>query len=837
MATYSKRADESDDGTIIRLAQQSIDREDQDVQRTELSTVCSASSEVRFDGAAQLGRFRLIRTLGHGSFGVVILAFDPRLQREVALKFPRPELLAMRRWRRRIIHEARSAASLDHPGIVPVFEVGRIGPVHYIASGYCDGPTLNQWQRAHAPGNVRVAVELVAQIADAVQHAHSRGILHRDLKPANVLLKMPVDPGESAKPVALVTDFGLASSRLRRGKWSGDAGMAGTLAYMAPEQTFAGQQQLAAAVDVYALGAILFELLSGRPPFAAHCETELVERIRHEPIRAVCELRPEVPRDLEAICATCLAKLPSERYDSAAELARDLRRFLTGHCVQARPVGMPVRALRWSKRRPVVAALSAALFVAVCCGSTLCYREWRRAEANLRHAEEAVVNLGWAIEDSMFWRIASDSYGGQQRDELTRRYAELLQQLDNGPAARPIRAAAECFYARLASISGDSERARVTFEKSISQWYALVRANPGNSFNRRSLAKTLYYFAHLLHCDSESNRGLALLDKDGRFGLGLFQASGMDRLVMQDYADILFEKAEAHRQRDFDSDAAMHYASCIEVCRRITAANPIDIDARFRILQSQVRQGLVKRPAASKATLYELQKNTIEELRALVGQHPERREFRIEHANAASWMATHAEKLGHAEVVDEYLAEALDSLERALIPADCPLDVKHKYADALLFKARRHVTTNQFAEARACAQAALQWYNGVGPDSANHEHALAKAYYEVGEVYLLCGAAHDAMQALEQASTLYESSLRGQSRNRGTHLRQSDAYVKLSMLYENAGREADALNAAQAAVRVLEMWRGPNPDEPHVARRLSQLRSDASRLQVALRRG
>jgi tetratricopeptide (TPR) repeat protein len=217
-------------------------------------------------------------------------------------------------------------------------------------------------------------------------------------------------------------------------------------------------------------------------------------------------------------------------------------------------------------------------------------------------------------------------------------------------------------------------------------------------------------------------------------------------------------------------------------------------------------------------------------LRELVRQNPPRRDFRIEHANAALWLATHAEKLGRGETVDAYLAEALDSFERTLIPADCPLEVKYKYADALRFKAQRHVAMSQFHEAMLCAQAALRWYNGVGPNSGNRNCALAGAYHSVAAIYLQCGAEAEALEALERAGELYESSLGGMSRSRGLHLRHSDVWAKLSHLYEESGRQADAFEASRKALMALEAWRGTTPEEPHVAKRLLQLRSNLVRL-------
>jgi WD40 repeat protein len=322
---------------------------------------------------ARLGRFAILRLLGRGGHGVVYLARDPALRREVALKVARPETFLDADLHGRFRREAAAAAGLDHPNLVPVHEQGEVGPWVYIVSAYCPGPSLAAWLREQRePVAIATAAQLVAALADAVAYMHGRGVLHRDIKPGNILLqiadgrwqmadgKSEISNLQSAIPK--LTDFGLAKVTDGTRYQTQSGVVLGTPAYMSPEQAAGRVSDLGPATDIYALGVLLYELLTGRPPFRAETNVEVLRQVLHDEPAPPGRLRRGLPRDLESVCLKCLEKKPERRYASAAALADDLRRFLNGQSTRARPLTVWQRGWNGLLRRPRIAlAMSAGL--------------------------------------------------------------------------------------------------------------------------------------------------------------------------------------------------------------------------------------------------------------------------------------------------------------------------------------------------------------------------------------------------------------------------------------------------------------------------------------------
>ncbi len=313
-----------------------------------------------------LGRFQIRRELGQGGFGTVFLAYDPLLKREVALKVPRADALLSPGLRERFQREARAASALHHPNLVPVYEAGEVGPVCFIVTAYCPGTTLAAWLKHRTdPLPFEEAARLTATLAQAVHHAHRHGVCHRDLKPANILLMSETRAADTDWPlhqplsalVPMVADFGLA--RLEGDNTLTETGaILGTPHYMAPEQAGGRNRLVGPAADIYALGAILYELVTGRPPFRGETNLETLMLVQSAEPVSLARLRPRVPRDLETICLKCLEKEPARRYASAEALAGDLHRFRERKPILARPVGRAERLWRWCRRSPALAVVS-----------------------------------------------------------------------------------------------------------------------------------------------------------------------------------------------------------------------------------------------------------------------------------------------------------------------------------------------------------------------------------------------------------------------------------------------------------------------------------------------
>ncbi len=287
-----------------------------------------------------LGRFELREVVGRGAFGVVYRAFDTTLDREVALKVPRAGSLGREADEARFVREARNAAQLRHPGIVPVFEVGTSGETSYIVSELVHGITLVDALTGR-PFSFRDSAALVSRVARAVDHAHQQGIVHRDLKPANIML------GADGAP--RVMDFGLARRDTGETTVTLEGDLVGTPAYMSPEQAAGQAHRVDRRSDVYSVGVILYELLTGELPFRGNVRMLVHQVLSAEPPRP-SSLNDGIPRDLETICLRAMAKEPGDRYASAGAVADDLDRWLADEPIAARPPSAFERLLRWCRR-------------------------------------------------------------------------------------------------------------------------------------------------------------------------------------------------------------------------------------------------------------------------------------------------------------------------------------------------------------------------------------------------------------------------------------------------------------------------------------------------------
>jgi TolB-like protein/predicted Ser/Thr protein kinase len=352
-------------------------------------------AEEEKEGVEFIPGFVVQEEIAHGGMGIVYRAVQSKTGRVVALKMILPHLLDSPHVRARFRAEVESVAKLDHPNVLPIYEAGENRGVPYLVMKFVSGGSLAQ-RRKEFLGEPRACATLVAAAARGVQHAHERGILHRDLKPANILL------GERGEP--LVSDFGLAKWLDTTSDLTRTLTVFGTPGYIAPEQANVSAANLTPAADVYGLGAILFDLLTGRPPFLGEHALAVIQQASEKPAPKLRTLSRDggIDRDLETICAKCLEREPGARYHSAGDLADDLERWLGGRPIAARPVSAAVRALRWSRRNPTIAAMAALLLALAAAVGIMAWEQGVHTPVTTGIAVLPFENLSNNREDASF---------------------------------------------------------------------------------------------------------------------------------------------------------------------------------------------------------------------------------------------------------------------------------------------------------------------------------------------------------------------------------------------------------------------------------------------------
>jgi eukaryotic-like serine/threonine-protein kinase len=336
----------------------------------------------------KLGKFELTSVLGRGAFGTVYKARNTDTGQTTAVKVPRHGAMTTADEIDRFFREARFAIDLKHPNIVRLFDVGQADGLPFLVSEFVPGRTLAEQLRACRPEPDRAA-RIVLAVAEALAHAHGKGVFHRDIKPSNILMRDDETP--------VLVDFGLARREGDELTLTLQGDILGAPAYMSPEQARGDSHRVDGRADIYSLGVVLYQLLTGQQPFTGNLRMVL-NQIQNEEPRAPRRLNDRLPRDLETVCLKCLRKDPARRYQKAEELADDLRRYLKREPVEARPVGRVERSVSWCRRNPMLAAVVALLFLFL--------------------AATAAVSVGWAVHAS------------RQSDELRRAAAET--QLDRG---------------------------------------------------------------------------------------------------------------------------------------------------------------------------------------------------------------------------------------------------------------------------------------------------------------------------------------------------------------------------------------------------------------------
>jgi tetratricopeptide (TPR) repeat protein len=629
-------------------------------------------------GAPHIAGYEILGVLGKGGMGVVYQARQVGLERLVALKVIRAEAHAHPAHLARFRQEAEAVARLQHPHIVQIYEVGEQDGLPFLSLEFVPGGTLAQ-HLAGKPQPPREAARLLETLARAMHHAHERGVVHRDLKPANILLqeKSEIQNPKSEKDGGFVSDFGFRISdfhpkitdfglakRLEGGPGHTQTGdILGTPSYMAPEQAAGRAAAVGPAADVYALGAVLYEMLMGRPPFQGETPWDTVLQVMsHDPVPPA-RLQPRVPRDLETICLKCLEKEPKKRYASAHDLAEDLHRFLAGEPIRARPAGATERALKWAKRRPAAAALVAfgvlALLGLLLAGvwynrrleEEVAAEQRRRQEAERERAatqfqrEKAEANFRAAREavDQMLTRVAQNPLANvphmtpvrrQLLEDALRFYRRFLRRRGSDAEVRRETARA---YRRLGDIGlllGRHAQAGKDYLRAIALQEKLSAEYPGVPAYRQDLEASHTNRGHFLR----ETRQPAKAEGAFRHALALAKQLAADfpgvPAHRKELADRHFNLGTLLSEVGRPGEAEKCYAEALRLQEKLVTEFPNEAELRVGLARSFSNLGLLLQDRGRPGQAEKALRRSIAARLTVRGARAETPEYRFDLANS-----------------------------------------------------------------------------------------------------------------------------------------------------------------------------------------------------------
>ena len=636
-----------------------------------------------------LGDYELLEVLGEGGMGVVHRARQVSLNRSVAIKMIRTGRIATASQVARFRNEAETVAMLDHPHVVTIFEVGEADGHLFYSMKYFEGGNLLQ-SLARFQAEPRAAARIVADVANAVHHAHQRGILHRDLKPSNVLLDSEGRPR--------VADFGLAKWMNVDSELTQSGFFVGTPSYMAPEQAGAERNvacNVTTATDIYGLGAVLYAILTGKPPFEGDTLLRTLEQVRSREPVPPRRLQPGVPSDLETICLKCLEKEPRRRYASAQALAEDLERFLAGRPIAARPVRTWEKSWKWARRKPALAVLLAisTLSAFALAASVLIYNHKLRQAVDTALANETRALKQHDLADARY-KLARDSI----RQMLTRfdvdrlaavpRLMELhlamledsqaffqavLEQADNTDPT--IRIDAALLVAGTGStqyLLGRPAAARPNFELAVTLLENLLQ----------ELASDHAQYGDCVDQLAGSHAFLAALDNDAghldeaRRHLGV-SLTLYERMTRTRPNDPKWSDAQArtehllgahHQVRSQQNEAMVHYEKSIALRNHLIRNYPKVEVFQTQLAETEQNLGLLYAQTGRIADARAVFKKTIQAFQPLTVQHPENVPYRLTLAaacvNLGGLLMGLAEHEAAAKVLDQGIASVEAVLQR-----------------------------------------------------------------------------------------------------------------------------------------------------------------------------
>jgi tetratricopeptide (TPR) repeat protein len=762
----------------------------------------------RLGPAERIGPYEILGELGRGGMGVVYRARHVELNRVVALKMLLRSPSADPAGQIRFRTEAEAVARMQHPNIVQLFEVGQHEGQPYLTLELVEGGSLADHAdgKAQPPAQAARWLELLAR---AVQYAHERGVLHRDLKPANVLL--------TAEGTPKVSDFGLARPVERVTGPTSTGAILGTPAYMAPEQVDASMA-VGPRADVWGLGAILYELLTGRPPFVGETPWEVLLRVKVQDPVPPRLLWPGVPRDLETVCLKCLEKQPQGRYGSAGELADEMRRFLDGRPIQARPINAWGRLVRWARRRPVVAALSAGLLAVTLLGIGLVTWQWQEAEAA---AQEA--------------RAARGRAEATARSEANARHAATASETRALDFEKKARAAVVRWYVyatqdpRMKAIGLEDLRKELLLEaRAFLQDFTRGRGDdPGAAGDRAlahfQLASVLVELKEFEPARREFATALALYRKLAGRRLDLHS-------VRSDVANCLHNLAALDVEAGRLKEAEATYDECLALRRSLAEAYPAVAGYRADLAGTVAAVGLMHLAAKRHAAAEQCLKKALALRRQLADELPKRSQPRRDVADSLNALAGYYNAQGRFADAEVLFRQTV-KVEQALADAEPHVPQwRFELAVAHLNLGQILLAAGQLAEAKDSLLQSIklgqQLLDGH-PAVPLYRQRLAAAYHYLGRVHAAAGRAREAEQAVLRAAELRQPLLEKRRAEATVRHEQAFSWYQLAVWWLPARRHADA---ESALLKAISLWKELLREQPGVAERARVLGNTLSRL-------
>jgi serine/threonine-protein kinase len=746
------------------------------------------------DQAPRIAGYEVLAPLGEGGMGIVYKARHTALRRVVALKKIRSGDLADLDEQRRFQAEAEAVAQLQHPNVVQVFEVGQHGGAPYFALEYCAGGSLER-QLDGTPWEARRAAALVEVLARAMQAVHAVGIIHRDLKPANVLL--------TADGTPKVTDFGLVKRLDVPGHTQRNA-VVGTPSYMPPEQAGAWGGAIGPASDVYALGAILYELLTGRPPFKAATTLETVLQVLSDEPVPVRRSQPKVPRDLETICHKCLEKDPKKRYPTSAALAEDLRRFLAGEPVRARPVG-PVRRLgKWARRRPALATLVLAAVAGVAAVLLVQYRA--NVQLAAKNAELAERQAEAEARFELTLKAIATFHTGVSEDALlrNREFTELRTRLLREAAA---------FYAELEQhLQGktDPKSRRLL----AAGFFQLGELTERIGDNRQALAVQRKALA--------VRRELAAMDDDVPARLDVARSLGAVGRLLRATGDTAGARATFEEQRSL--------AGALE------GESPTDA-VRAELARAYNGTGLVLKDLGKPDDALTALGQARALRQELADAHPDVAAFQSDLAHSLHDLGLVLQEKGKAgEALAAYqqardIRQKLAKSDRDVLAYQRDLAVSHNNVGSVL--SRMGNLTGALA-AWQQAQTIRQQLAADYPAVSAFQSDLANSHFNVGWLYSETGKPADALEEWQQALSIRQRLADANPAVMELQRKLADSHFDLGVVLIEMGRPADALTHYRKALAINQKLSDAHPDVPDLQHELAQCHNNAGILLAQL---